>query len=204
MFGRRIILGFVAASLLAVLLVGQSLSQSEGRQERRGGRPPATERSGEQRQQQTRGQRAERPGGQRMGLEQMQRMMIERLKERLEAGEEKWKVIEPRMTKVLTLSRQARGISGLGMLFRGRTDRGGQTQERPRTREQTEVEKRTEELMKLLENKDAKPEEIKKMLTALREAQEKAKRELAKAEQELREVLTVRQEAQLVLMGVLN
>jgi hypothetical protein len=33
---------------------------------------------------------------------------------------------------------------------------------------------------------------------------EKAKQELAKAQQDLREILNVRQEAQLVLMGLLN
>lgn len=68
----------------------------------------------------------------------------------------------------------------------------------------TPVGKVTEELRKVLENKDAKSEEIKAKLTALREAREKAKKELAKAQQELRTGLTARQEAQLVLMGWLD
>ncbi len=71
-------------------------------------------------------------------------------------------------------------------------------------RDQSQVGKSTEELRTVLENKDAKPDEIKAKLTALREAREKAKEELAKAQQGLRQGLNLRQEAQLVLMGLLN
>jgi len=67
----------------------------------------------------------------------------------------------------------------------------------------TPVEKAQEQLRTTLENQSASPDEIKKNLTALREAREKAKQELAAAQQELRQILTVRQEAQLVMMGQL-
>jgi hypothetical protein len=159
-----------------------------------------------------------------MDAEQMQKMMNERIKETLGVSEEKWNTIQPKVMKVLTLSRQTRGTSGMGMLFRGREDRGGQAQAREdkggraqgredrgdraqgrqTRREQTEVEKSTMELRRTLENKEASPEEIKEKLAALRKAQENARQELAKAQQELREELTVRQEAQLVLMGLLD
>ncbi len=49
-----------------------------------------------------------------------------------------------------------------------------------------------------------KPEEIKARLKALREAREAAKDELVKAKDKLREILTQRQEAQLVLYGFLD
>ena len=55
-----------------------------------------------------------------------------------------------------------------------------------------------------MEKDEAKRKEIKSKLTVLRKAREKAKRELAKAQKELSELLTVRQEAQLVLMGLLD
>jgi hypothetical protein len=133
---------------------------------------------------------------------QMQRMMIERqigrIKEELQPTDAEWKTLEPKITNVLTLTRQTGGM-GMGM---GMRRAGGQGPGMPR--DQSQVGKCTEELRTLLDNKDAKPDEIKAKLTALREAREKAKVELAKAQQELRQGLSLRQEAQLVLMGWLN
>jgi len=67
----------------------------------------------------------------------------------------------------------------------------------------TPTEKAQEQLRTTLGNQSASPEEIKKNLTALRDAREKAKLELATAQQELKQILTLRQEAQLVMMGQL-
>jgi hypothetical protein len=132
---------------------------------------------------------------------QMQRMMNERqigrIKEVLQPSAEEWKVLEPRLTKVLTLSRQTGGM-GMGMGRRA----GGQGPDFPR--DESLIGKSTEELRKVLENKDAKSDEIKAKLAALREAREKTKQELAKAQQDLRGGLTIRQEAQLALMGLLD
>jgi len=69
---------------------------------------------------------------------------------------------------------------------------------------QSAVEKAADQLQTTLENESASPEEIKKQLTTLRAEREKAKQELAKAQLELRQICTLRQEAQLVLMGMLN
>jgi hypothetical protein len=66
------------------------------------------------------------------------------------------------------------------------------------------VEKAADQLSTTLENESASAEEIKKQLTTLRAEKEKTKQEQAKAQQELRQLLTLRQEAQLVLMGLLN
>ena len=170
MLGRRIIVGFAIVGLLGVVLVGQSLAQQQR------ARPDRTE-----------------------GRRGFQERMVERMKETLEASDEEWKVLQPRVEKVLTLSRETRGMAGMaGFARRGRPQAGEST------REQTQVEKCQEEVRNVLENKEAKPEEIKQKLTALRKAKEKAKQDLAKAQQELREVLTLRQEARLVLMGLLN
>ncbi len=147
------------------------------------------------------------PRGMQRDPDEMRQRLLESVKEALGVKDDEWQVIQPRIEKVQTLSRQVRtgGMMGMVGMF-GR--QGGRRRERPeeaRPRgEQSEVQKAFEALRTVLENKDAKPEDIKSKLTALREAQEKAKQQLAKAQQELRELLTVRQEAQLVLMGLLD
>jgi Spy/CpxP family protein refolding chaperone len=55
-----------------------------------------------------------------------------------------------------------------------------------------------------LDNKDAKPDEIKAKLTALRDARAKAREELTKARKDLTDLLTQRQEAVLVQFGILE
>jgi len=153
------------------------------------------------------------PGG-RFDPAQMRQMMAQRMKEQLGADDEAWKVLEPRLTKVMDLNRQAQG-GGRGGMFgmmggprgqRGGNDAGDQgarrgPQQDPAT--MSPVDKASEQLRTTLDNQSAPPEEIKKNLTALREAREKAKQELATAQQELKKILTVRQEAQLVMMGQL-
>jgi len=71
-------------------------------------------------------------------------------------------------------------------------------------REPTEGEKACEELFELLQDKNPKPERIRQKMDALRQAREKAKNQLAKVRQELREILNSRQEANLVLLAILD
>ena len=71
-------------------------------------------------------------------------------------------------------------------------------------RELTEGEKACEELFELLQDKNSRPEKIKQKMVALYQAREKAKNQLAKVRQELREILNSRQEAKLVLLEVLD
>lgn len=194
MFRRSIVAGF-AVCILAMLLVSQSFSAAGAR----GGG----------------GQRPRREGIRQMQRDpaQMQRMMNERMKAQLEAGDEEWKVIQPRLQKVMNLRRQI-NAPGRGMMFGGRGQvmrpggrgqagaqrtRPGQTQ-----REPSAVEKATQELQEVLSSKDATSEQIKAKLTALRTAKEKAEKDLATAQKELKKDLTVKQEAILVLSGYLN
>jgi Spy/CpxP family protein refolding chaperone len=60
------------------------------------------------------------------------------------------------------------------------------------------------ELRKVLESDDTPDNEIKAKLKALRDARKKSDDALKKAREELREVLTTRQEARLVLSGILD
>lgn len=71
-------------------------------------------------------------------------------------------------------------------------------------RELTEGEKACEELFELLQDKNSRPEKIKQKMDALHQAREKAKNQLAKVRQELREILNSRQKAKLVLIGLLD
>jgi hypothetical protein len=141
--------------------------------------------------------------------EQMRQMMEQRMKEILGATDDEWKVLGPRVMKVQELSRQTSGPGrGMMMMF-GRGMRGGPGGNRPggpmgMNRELTETEKAQEQLQTLLEDTATTPDKIKEQLTKLRAAREKDKAELAKAQKSLREVLTLRQEATLVLMGMLD
>jgi hypothetical protein len=181
--------------IVGLLIVGQSLSQPQrGQRGQRGGAQGM--------------QRSQRQGGQ-FDPERMRQMMEQRMKETLGATDQEWKVLGPRVMKVQELSRQIGG-GGRGMMMFGRGMRGGPGGNRPggrgmdTNRQLTEVEKIQGELQTTLEDTSATPDKIKQLLVKLRQAREKAKQDLAKAQKDLRAVLTLRQEATLVLMGMLD
>ena len=192
---RKTILGAVAVCIVGLLLASQSLSQ----QRQRGQRPGA---QGPQRQ---------RPAGRQFDPERMRQMMEQRLREQLGATEQEWKVLGPCVMKVSELRRELSGFGRGGMLggmFGGgrrgpQGDRPGGRPDAP-AREQTEVEKASEQLRTLLENTSATPPDIKKQLTVVRATREKARQKLAAEQQKLLKMVTVRQEGQLLLMGMLD
>jgi hypothetical protein len=145
------------------------------------------------------------PAAMQARMEQFRQQMSDRMKQSFGATDEEWKVIQPRIEKVQTLSRQSRGGGGFGGGRGGPGgppggDRGGQ----PSDRQQSDVDKAGEALQKVLDNKDAPVEEIKAALGALRGARAAAKLELEAAQKALREVLSLRQEGQGVRMGLLE
>ena len=113
----------------------------------------------------------------------------------------------------MTLSRGTRG-GMMGMMGRGgrggpgarpgRNGGGATTPAAGTARQQSDVEKKMGDLQKVLDNKDAKPADLKSALSAYRDAREKAKADLAKAQKDLQGVVTVRQEAILVSRGLLD
>lgn len=111
---------------------------------------------------------------------------IEDFKDRLGVSDKEWAVIKPRVEKVYTL------MHPLPQMRAGN--------ERPRT----EVEQRSGELRELLRKEEAAADQIKAKLTALRAAKQKAAQELATAKQDLRQLMSLRQEAVLVLNGLLD
>ena len=145
----------------------------------------------------------------------------ESMKQALQATERQWKVIKPRLDKVEYLSKQARVSMTPGYYRRSRNSGGSPNNKQPANKveegwkwskawekkdpsELTEGERICEELKELLEDNGSKREEIEQKVEALREVRKETGKQLASAQQELREVLTFRQEATLVLMRYLN
>ncbi len=145
-------------------------------------------------------------GGQRnFDPAEMQRRRLERMKEQLGAPDDEWKVLEPKITKVLTAQRDAfSGFGGFG--GGGRRGGGGPGGGGPGGGEadNSPVAVAQRELRTLLERENASAEEIDKKLAAFREARAKAAANLEAARKELKELLSAKQEASLVLSGVLE
>mgnify|MGYP000911959395 CR=1 FL=1 len=111
---------------------------------------------------------------------------VEGFKGQLGVSDQEWAVIKPRIEAVYDIVHPA-----------AHSVRGN-------TRPMTPVDQKKSDLRKLLDENGTTPEQIKAGLTALRAANEKVRQDLAKARQDLRQLLTVRQEATLVLSGLLD
>lgn len=151
---------------------------------------------------------------------QFQQRMNERLKEALKATDDEWAVIQPLLDKVTTKQREARaGGFGGGMMGGGRrggngpagagSPAAGETNNQNnnggnRPNRGGAASPEADALRTTLENDSASPEEIKTKLAALRDSRKKAQTELDQARADLEKVLTVKQEATLVLMGMLE
>jgi peptidoglycan hydrolase CwlO-like protein len=179
---RRILVSMVMGALMlpaSLSFAQEQPAQGQGEQRRDGERRSDGERGGD------RGNWQERMAG--------------FMKEQLAVNDEEWKVLQPKLQKVMEARRDAGGFGFFGS--RGRGPGGG---DRGSDQPQSAAQKASTELRTTLDNKEAKPEEIAAKLKALREAREKAKADLTAAQKELKEVLTQRQEAVLVMMGQLD
>ena len=190
MLRARVVLVLVMAGIIGACWLSQAISQQADNEG------------------QGRGDRQRDRGGDRsQRMEEFRKRMAERMREQLGASEEEWKALQPKIEKVQQAMRQTRG--GFASFGRGagRSDRRpaeGQRPEARQERERSDVEKKTEALRSLLEDKASGADAIKGALDALRQAREKAQQELAAARKDLRSIVTVRQEAQLVLIGILD
>ena len=147
-------------------------------------------------------------------MQQFRQRMTERLKTALKASDEEMGVIAPLIEKVFTKQREAMGGRGFG--FGGRRSGGGPSAtgtpgapgapgangapQGPRPGDSPAADA----LQKALDAEGTSTAEIKAKLDAVREARKKALAELEQARADLSKVLTQRQEATLVLMGVLQ
>jgi hypothetical protein len=151
--------------------------------------------------------------GQRRGFDpdQMRERMMDRLKTELKASDEEWGVMQPLLQNVMLKQREATSgrMGAMGMFAgqRGRPDAQPQPGAGRPGRQGIGPAGGTGELAELseaLESPNTSAAELKKRMAAVRAAREKAEAELKAAREELRQVLTLEQEARLVLMGVMD
>jgi hypothetical protein len=144
---------------------------------------------------------------------QFQQRMLERMREQFDVKDDgEWKLISARIEKVMEVRRGTGGGFGGGGFggpggFRGKQggDNGGDNGGKRGTRGGFggEPNPDQEALQKAIEDK-ASTEEIKAKLARLRESRKAAEAKLEKAQADLREVLSVRQEAVAVMFGLLK
>lgn len=204
----------VAVFLVGMLIATQSLSQEQQRQQReqRGdGQGQRGQRGDRQGQRGQRGQRGDGQGqrqrdGQRRDQPERRsqdRFDAKRVQERLGATDSEWQVLGSRVMKVAELSRQLRPGGRGGRQGGSRDERSDSRRETP-VRESSAIDVASEQLRTLLDSTSATPDQIRQRVAALRVARKKVQQQLVAAQQELTEVLTVRQEAQLIIMGLLH
>jgi hypothetical protein len=111
---------------------------------------------------------------------------IESIKGQLGVSDTEWSAMKPRVEAVYNLVHPAQQISA------------GAAQPA------TDLEQKSRDLRELLKDEKAPTEQIKAKLTGYRAAKEKSDQDLAKARKSLLEILTPRQEALLVLNGLLT
>ena len=179
---RKFLLGLLALTLLGGLSSTVSLAQDRGGQ---GGGPGG--------------------GGRNWDPAQMQQRMMDAFKERMGATDEEWGVIQPKLAKVLEAQRDARG-GGMGGMMGGRGNRGGDRGNRggEDAQDQSPTAKAASDLRTTLENEKSSPDEIKAKLKTVRDTRAAAQKDLKAAQEDLKGVLTERQEAMLVLVGMMD
>lgn len=144
-----------------------------------------------------------------------------REKAALGVTEDQWSLIKPKLEKVRMLREQANSKVGLS-LAGGSSDNETSPGTGARTNvpiwqwdgpwkdnppgELTEAQKLAKQLIALVENKNSTPEQFRRTMDALRKARLKEaeiERQLVEAREELCEILTIRQQAALILMNSL-
>ncbi len=165
---------------------------------------PARAQRGQRDQGAQAGQRGMRGNMDPAQMQQMQQRMQERmmqgLQEQMGMSDAEMTAIKPRLTKVMELRQELRGSQFRGMMgARGARggDRGGQ-QNTPNLKGLAKIQS---ELNALIAKDGATAAQIKAKLTEYRKAREKIQQNLAAAQANLLKVLTVKQEALMVMRG---
>jgi hypothetical protein len=137
--------------------------------------------------------------------------MNDRLKAALKASDDEWAVIQPLLEKVQIAQRATMaGRFGGGFGRRGGGGGGGNGGPgatggaSPGNRPSRFDSPEADALRAALASDGTSNDEIKAKLQALREARKKASADLEAAREDLKKVLTLRQEATLVQMGILE
>jgi hypothetical protein len=154
-------------------------------------------------------------GGRNFDPAAMRQRMMDRIKTELGATDEEFAALQPKIEKVMTLSRDAN--AGMGGMYRrggggggpggrngGGGGFGGGGPGGPGGDQTSDVQTKLRDLQTALQNKDDSADDIKAKLQAFRDAKTAAKASLVTAQEDLKSVLTQRQEAVLVTMGMLD
>jgi hypothetical protein len=150
----------------------------------------------------------QRPDWANMSPEQIQQMMQQRMMDnfRTQLGvtnDDEWSVIAERLSKVSRMKMEAMFSAGAGMMAGMRRGGNGQGPGFRGFGGFNQPDANVDNLQKALDGKAATAQ-IKEALAKLRDARKQKEAELAKAQADLRSVLTTRQEATLVLAGMLD
>ena len=147
--------------------------------------------------------------------EQMRQRMMERYREQLEVtSDSEWNVLEPRVQKVLDARRESAAgrMGGFGMMGMGGRQRpdaagggGGGDQQRGQRRGGFggQPDPDLEALQKAIDSK-ASADEIKTKLAKYRDSRKQKEAALEQAQADLKKLLSMRQEAVAVMMGLLQ
>ena len=138
-------------------------------------------------------------GGQGGNFQDFMQRMNDRMKEALKVTDEEWTVLKPLIEKVQTAQREAGAGRGFG--GRGPGGPGGGDNNTPDTRPGAAE---SAALRTALESDSTSADDLKAKLAAVRAVRKKGTADLAVAREELKKVVTVRQEAVLVSMGILE
>ena len=141
-----------------------------------------------------------RPDFRNMSAEERTAYFVNMQKKALGVTDEEFKALQPKIDEVRKAQDAQRGGGGFG----GRGGRGGQGGQPQDEATKGDIQKKTEALQKLLDNKDSDVKDVQAALKDLRDARTANKVVLKKAQDELKELLTAKQEAYLVLRGQLE
>jgi hypothetical protein len=149
------------------------------------------------------------PGGGNFDPAQMQQMMMQRYQEQLGiTNDTEWSAIQPLVQKVMDAQRTGRG--NMGRMFGrggpggpGGPGGGGPGGGGPGGFGQQQADPAADALQQALDN-GAPTDQIKDLLSKYQASQKAKQATLAAAQNDLRKVLTVQQEALATLMGLLN
>jgi hypothetical protein len=136
---------------------------------------------------------------------QFQQRMMDNVRERLAfTNDTDWAAVQPLVQKVFDTRRDV-GFPGAGMLRAGRGNGGGGNggDNGGRRNAFNQPSPEAEALQKAIDD-NAPAAQIKTMLEKYRETRKDKQAKLEEAQENLRKVLTVRQEAQAALLGLLN
>jgi hypothetical protein len=139
---------------------------------------------------------------------------LREIRSALGVGDDEWNVLLPKILAVQTAKKEveqaarngrgpARGAPARGAPDRGEADRGGPDRNSANPVTPTPLQEAQTTLQSVLAKSDASVDEYKAALAAVRAARRKSTETLAKAQNELIRLLTVRQEAVLLQLGVL-